>query len=415
MESVLEETQAPVATVSPAQQIIDREKQYVLQNYGRYPLVLDRGKGCYLYDLDGKKYLDLISGIGVNALGHAHPRILKVMREQAGLLVHSSNLYFHRYQGALAQKLCETSGLQRAFFCNSGTEAVEGAIKMCKAHGKKISPEKYEFVALDNSFHGRTVGALSLTGQPKYRQDFEPLMPGVKFVPQNDVAALEAAVNENTCGIFIEGIQGEGGIYPVSTAFFQKARELADRFNALLVCDEIQSGVGRPGVHYSYHLHSPVILPDIMVAAKPVACGLPLGFVVSNERAAAAIAPGMHGTTFGGGPLACRVALEFYEMLDDLLPQMNRVGEYFREQLRDLGTKFKFIKEVRGAGLMIGVELDRPGKQMVTDGLANGLLFNCTHETVLRFLPPYILTEKEVDIAIRGLKKVFQQAKRQQL
>ncbi len=415
MESVLEETQAPVATVSPAQQIIDREKQYVLQNYGRYPLVLDRGKGCYLYDLDGKKYLDLISGIGVNALGHAHPRILKVMREQAGLLVHSSNLYFHRYQGALAQKLCETSGLQRAFFCNSGTEAVEGAIKMCKAHGKKISPAKYEFVALDNSFHGRTVGALSLTGQPKYRQDFEPLMPGVKFVPQNDVAALEAAVNENTCGIFIEGIQGEGGIYPVSTAFFQKARELADRFDALLVCDEIQSGVGRPGVHYSYHLHSPVILPDIMVAAKPVACGLPLGFVVSNERAAAAIAPGMHGTTFGGGPLACRVALEFYEMLDDLLPQMNRVGEYFREQLRELGSKFKFVKEVRGAGLMIGVELDRPGKQMVTDGLAHGLLFNCTHETVLRFLPPYILTEKEVDIAIRGLKKVFQQAKRRPL
>ena len=410
MESTLE---APALTES--QQVIDLEKQYVLQNYGRYPLVLDRGKGCYLYDLDGKKYLDLISGIGVNALGHAHPRIMKVIREQSAKLIHTSNLYFHRYQGLLAKKLCETSGLERVFFCNSGTEAVEGAIKMCKSHGHKISPDKYEIIALDDSFHGRTVGALSITGQPKYRKDFEPLMPGVKFVPRRDDAALEAAFSERTCGIFIEGIQGEGGINPICTRFLRKARELADRYDALMVCDEIQSGVGRPGVHYSYHLHHPVIMPDIMVAAKPVACGLPLGFVVSNERAAAAIAPGMHGTTFGGGALACRVALEFYELLDELLPQMNRVGEYFRAELRGLAAKFSFIKEVRGAGLMIGVELDRPGKQMVTDGMAQGLLFNCTHDTVLRFLPPYILTEREVDLAIRGLKKVFQQAKKTKL
>ena len=405
----------PESTPTESQQVIEREKQYVLQNYGRYPLVLDRGRGCYLYDLDHKKYLDLISGIGVNALGHAHPRIMKVIREQSVKLIHTSNLYYHRYQGLLAKKLCETSGLQRAFFCNSGTEAVEAAIKMCKAHGRKLSPEKYEIISLDDSFHGRTVGALSLTGQPKYRQDFEPLMPGVKFVSRHDEAALEAAFSDRTCGIFIEGIQGEGGIHPISTPFFQKARELADRYDALLVCDEIQSGVGRPGVHYSYHLHSPVILPDIMVAAKPVACGLPLGFVVTNERAAASIAPGMHGTTFGGGALACRVALEFYEMLDDLLPQINRVGEYFRTELRGLGQKYSFIKEVRGSGLMIGVELDRPGKQMVIDGMALGLLFNCTHDTVLRFLPPYILTEKEVDLAIRGLNKVFQKAKRTKL
>ncbi len=414
MESTLEVPVEEVA-LTEAQQVIELEKQYVLQNYGRYPLVLDHGKGCYLYDLDGKKYLDLISGIGVNALGHAHPRIMKVIREQSVKLIHTSNLYYHRYQGLLAKKLCETSGLQRAFFCNSGTEAVEGAIKMCKSHGRKISPDKYEIIALDESFHGRTVGALSLTGQPKYRQDFEPLMPGVKFVPRRDDAALEAAFSERTCGIFIEGIQGEGGINPICRRFFQKARELADKYDALLVCDEIQSGVGRPGVHYSYHLHSPVIMPDIMVAAKPVACGLPLGFVVANERAAAAIAPGMHGTTFGGGALACRVALEFYEMLDDLLPQINRVGEYFRAELREMGKKFSFVKEVRGSGLMIGMELDRPGKQMVTDGMAHGLLFNCTHDTVLRFLPPYILTEKEVDLAIRGLKKVFTQAKRAKL
>jgi len=390
--------------------IMALERQYLLQNYARYPLMLDRGEGCYLFDTTGKRYLDLISGIGVNALGHAHPRMMRVIQEQAAKLIHTSNLYYHAYQGPLAKKLCETSGLDRAFFCNSGTEAVEGALKMCRAHGSKISPEKFEVIALDNSFHGRTTGALALTGQPKYRAPFEPLIPGVKFVPRRDDAALEAAFSDKTCGIFIEGIQGEGGVYPICARFLRKARELADRHNALLVLDEIQSGVGRPGVHYSYQLHDPVIRPDVLVAAKPVACGLPLGFVVANEKAASSIAAGMHGTTFGGGALTCRVALEFYELLDDLLPQMRRVGDYFRAGLRDLGARRGFITDVRGAGLMIGAELDRPGKQMVLDGMEEGLLFNCTHDTVLRFLPAYILTEKEVDEALAGLDRVFQRA-----
>jgi acetylornithine/N-succinyldiaminopimelate aminotransferase len=391
--------------------IMALERQYLLQNYARYPLLLDHGEGCYLFDDKGKRYLDLISGIGVNALGHNHPRITAVIAEQAAKLVHTSNLYFHAYQGPLAKKLCETSGLDRAFFCNSGAEAVEGAIKMCRAHGRKISPDKFEMISLHGSFHGRTMGALSLTGQPKYQDPFQPLLTGVKFVPRRDDAALEAAVNEKTCGIFIEGIQGEGGIYPICARYLRKARELADKYNALLVLDEIQCGVGRPGVHYSYQLHDPVIRPDILVAAKPVACGLPLGFVVANAKAAAAIDPGMHGTTFGGGALTCRVALEFYELLDDLLPQMRRVGEYFREELRRLGGKHGFIKEVRGHGLMIGAEIDRPGKQMVIDGIEEGILFNCTHDVVLRFLPPYILTEKEVDEAIAGLERVFERAK----
>lgn len=387
------------------------ERQYLLQNYARYPLLLSHGDGCYLYDHAGKRYLDLISGIGVNALGHNHPRMTEIIRDQAGKLIHTSNLYFHAYQGPLAKKLCETSGLQRAFFCNSGTEAVEGAIKMCRAHGRKIHPDKFEIISLENSFHGRTMGALSLTGQPKYREPFEPLMAGVKFVPRRDDKALEAAFSERTCGIFIEGIQGEGGIYPICARFLRKARELADKFGALLVLDEIQSGVGRPGVHYSYQLHDPVIMPDILVAAKPVACGLPLGFIVANERAAASIAPGMHGTTFGGGALTCRVALEFYELLDDLLPKMRQVGDYFRERLRGLGAQHGIITEVRGQGLMIGAEIDRPGKQMVVDGIEEGILFNCTHDTVLRFLPPYILTEQHVDEAIAGLERVFIRAK----
>ncbi len=403
----------PLPDVSVAQTVMDLEKAYLLQNYGRYPLVLKRGKGCWLYDVEGKRYLDLISGIGVNSLGHAHPRITRVLREQAGLLIHSSNLYYHEYQGRLAKKLAETSGLARTFFCNSGTEAVEAAIKMAHAHGRRISMDKYEIVALENSFHGRTVGALSLTGQPKYRSDFEPLMPGVRFVHLCDEAAFEAAVTERTAAIFVETIQGEGGIYPVSNSWLRRARELATRVNALLVFDEIQCGIGRPGAHFAYQLHTPPVMPDIVTLAKPIACGLPLGAVVCNETAAAAIAPGMHGTTFGGGALACRVALEFYDILDELLPQMRRVSAYFFDALHQLRRRYSFIKDVRGQGLMIGVELDFPCKHLVQEGMKRGLLFNVTHESVIRMLPPYILTEKEVDRAITGLGGVFRAARPQ--
>jgi predicted acetylornithine/succinylornithine family transaminase len=390
---------------------MDLEREYLQQNYARYPLVLHRGKGAYVYDLGGKRYLDFIAGIGVNALGHAHPRIVKVIRQQAGLLIHCSNLYYHQYQGALAKKLAQVSGLQRTFFCNSGTEAMEGALKMVRAHGNKIDSGKIEIVSVDNSFHGRTLGALSITGQPKYRKDFEPLLAGVRFVPQGDAAALESAVNERTAGIVIEWIQGEGGIFPISTEHARKARELADRYNALLVFDEIQCGVGRPGTYFSYQLASPVVLPDVMVAAKPLACGLPLGAIVANERAAASIAAGMHGSTFGGSALACRVALEFFDILEELLPSIERVGGYFRSVLGDLARKHSFVKEVRGRGLMIGMELEIPGKQIVLDAMAKGLLINCTHDTVLRFLPPYIITEKEVDSAVKTIARLFAKQK----
>src|SRR6266567_8648503 len=255
----------PPVVENSAQRIMDLEREYLLENYARYPLTLARGKGCWLYDLEGRRYLDFLSGIGVNALGHAHPRILKVVTEQAGLLIHSSNLYYHRYQGPLAKRLAEISGLKRSFFANSGTEAMEGALKMVRAHGNKISPEKFEILSLDNSFHGRTLGALSITGQTKYRRDFEPLLSGVRFVPQNDLGALERAFTEHTAGIVIEWIQGEGGILPISPEYGRKARELSDRFDALLVFDEIQCGVGRPGTWFGYQLVNPVVLPDIMV------------------------------------------------------------------------------------------------------------------------------------------------------
>jgi acetylornithine/N-succinyldiaminopimelate aminotransferase len=401
----------PPAVDQSAATIVETERDYLLQNYARYPLTLARGKGCHVYDLDGKRYLDFITGIGVNALGHAHPRITKVLREQAGKLIHTSNLYYHPYQAPLAKRLVEMSGLKRAFFCNSGTEAIEGAIKMAHAHGRALSEEKYELVALENSFHGRTVGALSITGQPKYRHDFEPLMPGVKFVKGNDVAALEEAVSSRTAGIFMELIQGEGGINPLTPEFVAKARELADRHDALLVADETQCGVGRPGTYFAYQRLTPVILPDIVVAAKPVACGLPLGFIVANDKAAAAIKPGMHGSTFGGNVLACRVAIEFLDMLDELLPSIERVGGYFHVSLNEVARKHSVIREVRGFGLMLGVELEVPGKQLVLDAISKGLLLNCTHDTVLRFLPPYIATEKDVDQAVKIVAKLIAKLK----
>jgi acetylornithine/N-succinyldiaminopimelate aminotransferase len=401
----------PPVVESRAQAVIDLEKEAVLQNYARYPLVVSRGRGCYLYDVDGRRYLDFLTGIGVNALGHAHPRIMRVLREQAGLLIHSSNLYYHLYQGPLAKRLAAMSGLDRVFFCNTGTEAVEGALKILHAHGRAIHPEKYEIIALENSFHGRTMGALSVTGQAKYRQDFEPLVPGVKFVPANDVAALESAFTDRTAGMLMEMIQGEGGIYPLTHEFVAKARSLADRHKALLVADETQCGVGRPGTSFAYQRSTPVILPDVVVAAKPIACGIPLGFIAATEKAAAAIKPGMHGTTFGGGPLACRVALEFLDILDELLPAIQRVGGYFHVSLNELARKHSVVKEVRGFGLMIGVELAVPGKQLVLDAMGEGLLLNCTHDTVLRFLPPYIITEREVDQALKTIGKLLSKLK----
>lgn len=407
-------TAFPPATqvTSPLEEIMGLERSYLLQNYARYPLALHRGKGCYLYDVNGNRYLDLISGIGVNSLGYSHPRITRVIRQQAGLLLHTSNLYYHEYQGRLAERLAKVSGLNRTFFCNSGTEAVEGALKMVRAFGNSKSPQKHEIIALENSFHGRTLGALSITGQPKYRNDFEPLLPGVRFVPRNDPQALEEAVTSNTAGIFLEFIQGEAGIYPISEQFVRKARQLAAGHDALLVLDEIQCGVGRPGAYFAYQLLDPVLLPDIVLAAKPMACGIPLGAIIANERAAATIKSGMHGSTYGGGPLACRVALEFFDILDELLPSINSVGVYFRMRLTDLMRTYSFIREVRGQGLMIGVELEFPCKQLVLDGIKEGLLFNCAHDTVLRFLPPYILTEQDVDRAIAALSKIFGSVKR---
>jgi acetylornithine/N-succinyldiaminopimelate aminotransferase len=396
-----------VTGIELSQDVVELEKRYVLQNYARHPLLLVRGDGPYMWDDAGNRYLDFIAGIGVNALGQNHPRIVAVIQDQAARLIHTSNLFYNQFQGPLARRIAEVSGLERTFFTNSGTESNEGALKMIKAHGRDIHPDKFEIVSLENSFHGRTLGALSITGQPKYRKDFEPLIPGIRFVPPNDIAALEAAVTERTAGICIEWIQGEGGVAPIDPAFCRRARELADRYDALLCFDEIQCGVGRTGKYFGYQLMDPPLMPDIMTAAKPIACGVPLGIITTNERAAKSIRSGMHGSTFGGNALAARVALEFFDILAELLPGITRVGDYFRARLREMAKRFEFMQEVRGFGLMVGVQLSLPGKEIVNRAMKEGLLMNCTHDTVLRFLPPYIITEEHVDEAAAILERVF--------
>ncbi len=386
--------------------IEELEKQHLIQTYARYPLVIERGRGCWVYDREGRRYLDFLSGLGVNALGHAHPRIVKVMREQARRAIHVSNLYYHAYQAPLAARLAKLAGLDRVFLCNSGTEAVEGALKLVRAHCAKAQ-DKFHLVALDNSFHGRTMGALAATGHEKYRLPFRPLLPGVEFVRLNDVADLRARVNEHTGAILLEPIQGEGGIFELDPEFLRAASRLARRYDALLILDEIQCGLGRTGDYFAFRRYG--VKPDIVVAAKPLAAGLPLGAIIAREPVAAALGTGMHGTTFGGGPLACRVALEFLDILEQekLLKNVRRVGAYFQRRLRQLQRRFPFIKALRGRGLMLAADLEFDARPIVKQAMQAGLLLNSTHDTVLRFLPPYIIGEEHVDRALAILERIF--------
>src|ERR1700722_11654986 len=395
------------------EQIAERERQYLLTTYNRYPVVLSRGKGVFLWDIEGNKYLDFVSGLGVNALGHAHPRIVKAIREQAAKIIHVSNLYYHEYQGPLAEKLCKLAGGSsgaefRTFLSNSGTEAIEGSIKLARLAGHRAGGEaKSRLVALEGSYHGRTFGAMSLTGQDKYRKGFEPLLDDVKFVPRNDLDALRVAVGDQTCAIVLEPIFGEGGIHECSTTFLQECRILADRHHAALIFDEIQCGLGRTGTIFAFQSFG--VTPDIVAIAKPIAAGLPLGAFIAKEEFASAISPGQHGTTFGGGPLACRVALEFLAIVEEekLLENVNKVGAYLQQELKGLVSKRNAAVAVRGRGFIQGIQLEIPARPIVDGGLAEGVLFNSTQDTVVRFLPPFLLEEKHVDKGIRVLKKLL--------
>jgi acetylornithine/N-succinyldiaminopimelate aminotransferase len=338
-----------------------------------------------------------------------------VLRKQAAKLIHTSNLFFHEYQAELAGRLAKISGLDRVFFSNSGTEAWEGALKLARLYARAQSSNghkpKSRFLALENSFHGRTYGALTTTGQAKYREPYAPLLPGVEFVKFNDLDDLKGKFDSTVCAICIETIQGEGGIRPASAEFLRLARKLTKDSGALLVLDEIQAGLGRTGKYFAYQHYG--VRPDIVTIAKPLAAGLPLGAFLTTDRVARAMHPGLHGTTFGGGPLASAVAIEFLKQLDRLLPHINQVGNYFRNQLEGLQKKHPAILEVRGKGLMIGVELNSGdlAKSVVANLLANGIMINRTHETVLRFLPPYIIEKKHVDVVIRALDSVLRGSK----
>jgi predicted acetylornithine/succinylornithine family transaminase len=391
------------------------EKKYLLGTYSRYELLADRGSGAYLIDKSNKRYLDLLAGIAVNALGYNHPRVKQVLRKQIKRPIHVSNLIYHEYQGRLAEKLCKVSGLDRAFFTNSGTESIEGCLKFARAFARP----KFRVLSLDQSFHGRTFGALSATGQKQYREQFEPLVPGFEFVNFDDSADLERKLTDDVCAVLIETIQGEGGIRPISENFYRVARELTKKKGAVLIMDEIQCGLGRTGQWFAFHRFAPPskpstkeLLPDMVAVAKPLGLGIPLGAVLLNQRIAAAIQPGQHGTTFGGGPLACRASLEYFKVLEDekLLEHVRKIGAYFKEQLEQL-KDLPVVKDVRGEGLMLAVELTVSGKEIVKQLLQQGFILNCTHETVLRMLPPFIITEKQIDKFVRALRPVLEAQK----
>jgi acetylornithine aminotransferase/acetylornithine/N-succinyldiaminopimelate aminotransferase len=386
------------------------EAKLLLPTYERNPILFVDGSGMYLVDEKGEKYLDLLSGIGVNALGYGHPAVVNTIAEQSRKLIHISNLYFHQGQAELALRLTERMGMDRAFFCNSGTEAWEAAMKLARAYSAmKRSQGKTmgtKFLALENSFHGRTMGSVSTTAKDKYREPFQPLVPGVEFVRFNDVEHLRASFSDEVCAILIEPIQGEGGIRPVSQEFFQAARELTHSTGALLIADEIQAGLGRTGKWASYQQFG--IQPDVTTLAKPVAGGLPLGVMLCTEEASQAIHPGLHGTTFGGGPLACAVAIAVIDAIEKegLLKNIQETGAYFKNQLHELAAKHESVVDVRGMGLMLAIELNSAdlAKQVVAKMLERRILINRTSETVLRFLPPYLMGREHVDIAISALQ-----------
>lgn len=394
-------------------EIAELEKKVLIPTYDRLPILAVRGEGCVLYDDKGKRYVDFLGGLAVNALGYSHPEILAVLRDASESLLHVSNLLYHRYQAPLAEKLARLAGLDRVFFANTGTEAVEGAIKLARAYARKRHPgepfDRYEILAVENSFHGRTLGALSLTWPEKYRKPFEPLMPGASFVRLNDVRHLRASFTPRVAAVFLEVIQGEGGVVELDHEFLETAAELCRANGALFVLDEIQCGLGRTGRFFAFEKHG--LKPDVVLVAKPLAAGLPLAAIIAREEVAQAFSPGLHGSTFAGGPLQCRLALKVLEVIErpGFLERGRGVGAYFRRQLEALQAELPVIREVRGEGLMLAAELAVPCKAVVRQALEAGFLMNCTQERVLRFLPPLIIEREHVDELIRALRPILAQ------
>ena len=401
-----------VKTVFGKQPAKRKAEKYHFDLYGRYPIALVKGKGSKVWDDERNEYIDALAGIAVNSLGHCHPRIVKTIQKQSAKLMHVSNFYYNEPQSNLAEKLVDLSGLDRAFFCNSGAEAVEGAIKLAR----KYSNDKGKtgvILSMENSFHGRTLGTIAM-GKEKYQTGFQPIPAGFKRVPFNDSKALEASVNDNTVGIILEPIQGEGGIIEITEEYLKTARRLCDEFDIPLIFDEIQCGIGRTGKMFAFQHYG--IKPDILTLAKALGSGFPIGAVVAKENVASAFEHGNHGTTFGGNPLACAVALETLDVIDDEnICDMARVrGNYLMTRMHDLSQNWSAIKEVRGKGLMIGIELAFPGGPVVTEMMKRGVLSNCASNNVIRLVPPLIITKEEidtvVDVLVESIKEVEKHA-----
>ena len=390
------------------QELVTLTNKYVAKNYGRYPIGLVRGKGTTVWDASGKKYIDFIAGLAVDNLGHCPPSVVNAIRKQAGKLLHVSNLYHIEPQSQLAAELSRLSFADKFFFCNSGTEANEAAIKLARRwFYDNGQPKRFEIITMNNSFHGRTMASLSATAQKKIHAGFKPLLPGFKYVPFNDISALKKALTKKTCAVLIEPIQGEGGVNLAQETYLKTLRKICNEKGVLLIFDEIQTGFGRTGHLFAYERYK--IKPDIITLAKALGGGIAIGAMGSTNKIIESFSPGTHGATFGGNPLACAASLASLKTLTkkDFLKKASSQGNYFLKQLHYLKEKFSIIREVRGIGLMLAVELDRPGAEVVSDCMKEGLLINCIQQNTIRFLPPLIITRKEIDLLIKTLSKIF--------
>jgi acetylornithine/N-succinyldiaminopimelate aminotransferase len=394
-----------------ARNTIEESKKFVLNTYNRFPLVFVKGKGIYLYTIDGRKFLDMATGIAVNLLGHSHPSLIKAIGRQSKKLIHTSNLYYTEPYIELAKILIKKSIFDKAFFCNSGTEANEAAFKLARKHGKKAGGnKKFEIVSMKDSFHGRTLGALTATGQTKYQKGFDPLLPGVKYAQFNNINSIKKAINKNTCALILEPVQGEGGIIPATMEFIKAARELTAKNNALLIYDEIQTGLGRTGKLFGYEHFLPSE-PDVITLAKGLAGGLPIGAMLVKEKYSDLLGPGEHASTFGGNLVSCASAIEVFNIIDksNLLQNACRMGDYFMSKLKALKDEFKVIADVRGLGLHIGVEVKADPILIINKLIENNLLTVKAGENVVRFLPPLIVSKIHIDEAVEIFRKVLKE------
>ena len=392
--------------------LIADSQRYIANTYSRYPLILVRGQGCKVWTNDGKEYFDFVAGLAVCNLGHCHPKVVQAIQDQSRKLIHVSNFYHIEPQIELANLSCENSFADRVFFCNSGAEANEAAMKLAKKYAKDTGrTERFEIITMEKSFHGRTMATITATGQEKFHKGFDPLVPGYKYVPFNDMEAVLRAVTPNTCAIMVEPIQGEGGVNCPSDGYLRELRELCRKREILLIYDEVQVGMGRTGKLFAYEHEG--VYPDIMTLAKSLAGGVPIGAMLATEEVAKSFGPGTHASTFGGNPLATAAGVAAVSTLleDGVLENCRRVGEHFFNRLMDLKGEYPFIKEVRGRGLIIGMELGFEGSQIVTRCMEEGFLINCTMGNVLRFLPPLIVTIKEVDQLLGALDRILGECK----